>query len=873
MISKKISLNKLKTAAAGILIFAVSQAGAGEPRFARRWSPAQSKLVVQNEHVATGPNEVHTMTPAEGRAAGKERRVLTINSSLIWNEIVIADAARSGSPDRDELGKRTVQRIPAEGGAVGTVVADFNRDSLKDFAVTYFLDGVVEVYLGKNDGTFSRRATLKVGGNPTEIAACDFNDDGTIDLATASTLDRVQTKMRGLGDGRFSAPVRSTLQGEADSLSKLLDGAPTASVDYGPLRSALGTARMSAASKRWLQRRLDLSERAYSGGNIRRAVSMLTSFANYLRKAKDSSLQKPVRTQLRTLALSLIDAILGQGPVGVSMTASPAVITRGGTATLTWSCTGATKAMIDNGIGEVELNGWTAVTPESSTTYEITVTGEEGTATATASVTVTGASDCIYVDSKRGNDSTGDGTPDNPYRTITKGLSVATAGSTVSASGGTYLAGLGETFPLAIQANVTLAGSGVNRTVVIGGGDITTPLGLSQAAVAMGNQSVLRGMRIIGDVGIGVVAPGVTATVEDVEVTYCGGLGMMAFGAANIKISDCTITDNLSTGLYVRDTARVDLSGNSFGANGGDGIYITSTAPNVVEGQKFLDDDVAVVTYAANVSVMNNIFSDTTGSPYAVVSAASGTTISNNEISGGFMNGVYSTYFDGSNVEDNEISGAEWGVYSRLSAPTVTGNAITGCMRGIYSYYYDSGTFTDNTITECFRGARIELAAPVFSDNDVHQCYLGVQVRKTHVAGGADVSDNHITDNEQGALIFDDTGAVFTDNTITGCTTGVQVYGYTANTIPKFEGNIISGNRSEGVLVTSSGAPVHPDFSLGGNVFQNLGSGATANFRNCTTWSADARFCTWDNSPSTAASPCTTTGVDVADTLLGMTLH
>ncbi len=72
----------------------------------------------------------------------------------------------------------------------------------------------------------------------------------------------------------------------------------------------------------------------------------------------------------------------------VKISAAPTIISPGGTATLTWTSTGATAASMDNGIGSVPVNGSRAVTPAKTTTYKITVTGLGGSASASAAVTI-----------------------------------------------------------------------------------------------------------------------------------------------------------------------------------------------------------------------------------------------------------------------------------------------------------------------------------------------------------------------------------------------------------------------------------------------------------------------------------------------------
>src|SRR5882672_7753474 len=72
----------------------------------------------------------------------------------------------------------------------------------------------------------------------------------------------------------------------------------------------------------------------------------------------------------------------------VTLEASPTLIQKGETATLTWSSTNATSLSLSPGVGNVTAEGTTRVTPSDSTTYTITATGPGGSADATARVAV-----------------------------------------------------------------------------------------------------------------------------------------------------------------------------------------------------------------------------------------------------------------------------------------------------------------------------------------------------------------------------------------------------------------------------------------------------------------------------------------------------
>jgi len=72
----------------------------------------------------------------------------------------------------------------------------------------------------------------------------------------------------------------------------------------------------------------------------------------------------------------------------VTLSANPDSINRGDSSTLSWTSTNATQLTIAPGIGTVNAEGSSAVTPSDSTTYTITANGPGGSANATARVNV-----------------------------------------------------------------------------------------------------------------------------------------------------------------------------------------------------------------------------------------------------------------------------------------------------------------------------------------------------------------------------------------------------------------------------------------------------------------------------------------------------
>ena len=73
----------------------------------------------------------------------------------------------------------------------------------------------------------------------------------------------------------------------------------------------------------------------------------------------------------------------------VTLSADPSSIKQGDSSTLSWSSTNATNLSITPGVGTVNAEGSTKVSPSESTDYTITAVGPGGSANATAHITVT----------------------------------------------------------------------------------------------------------------------------------------------------------------------------------------------------------------------------------------------------------------------------------------------------------------------------------------------------------------------------------------------------------------------------------------------------------------------------------------------------
>jgi hypothetical protein len=84
-------------------------------------------------------------------------------------------------------------------------IGDFNGDGKLDVAVAGYrssTQGVLQLLLGKGDGTFSVGQRVDLSTTPDSIATADLNSDGKLDLAIA--MDKVYF-YRGAGDATFTS--------------------------------------------------------------------------------------------------------------------------------------------------------------------------------------------------------------------------------------------------------------------------------------------------------------------------------------------------------------------------------------------------------------------------------------------------------------------------------------------------------------------------------------------------------------------------------------------------------------------------------------------------------------------------------------------
>lgn len=201
----------------------------------------------------------------------------------------------------------------------------------------------------------------------------------------------------------------------------------------------------------------------------------------------------------------------------------------------------------------------------------------------------------IYV-AESGSDSSGTGSRQNPYRTITYALSQVQSSMQIIIGPGQYTLGTGEAFPLVVRPGVTLTGAGRDSTYVIGPGGGHDLQGAVFSLDADAATIERMNISTADHNGIGVLLlPGILVKIKENHIgpNYTGisaagdslrrpliesniitgdSIGISTAGSCELILRGNEITYCGSIGLDILDTSRPDLGTNDSTDAGGNTI-------------------------------------------------------------------------------------------------------------------------------------------------------------------------------------------------------------------------------------------------------------------------------------------------------------
>ena len=257
--------------------------------------------------------------------------------------------------------------------------------------------------------------------------------------------------------------------------------------------------------------------------------------------------------------------------------------------------------------------------------------------TLTAQVPASGT--IIYVNSVTGKDTSGNGTTEAPYKTITFALSKATAGTVVQVAPGNYSKDSGETFPLVLNSGVTLQGNESNKgegIVIIGGGYYTSRTFARQDITLLANNGTII-------TGLTFTNPNSRGTAVWVE-------------SSNPVIKNSTFINSIREGIFVTGTGNPQIENNIFLKNKGNGISVAKSAKGVIRGNLFQDTGFGVAIGGSSTPLLesNNITQNTDG---LFISETAKPTLRKNAIRSNKRDGIVSTISAVPNLGTSENPG------------------------------------------------------------------------------------------------------------------------------------------------------------------------------------------------------------------------
>jgi hypothetical protein len=224
----------------------------------------------------------------------------------------------------------------------------------------------------------------------------------------------------------------------------------------------------------------------------------------------------------------------------------------------------------------------------------LSVTSEKGVATKTNAVTITG-----ITAGPSGDDTGGKGTPDDPYKTLVKALSVSGDNDTVVLLDGIY----NEAWPVNVPANRTVKGTSKTGTKLQGSG-VNGLQFLGKASVSDFSMT-----------GFNIALHTVTATFGAERVSVKSSTaGLLLQGDAVGTVNDSQFDEN-NIGVYVLNTAKLTLNNSSVSSNTNIGMYAAQDSEVSVSNSHFDSNTAygvgatnnAVLTMSSSTASQNNI--------------------------------------------------------------------------------------------------------------------------------------------------------------------------------------------------------------------------------------------------------------------------
>jgi hypothetical protein len=194
----------------------------------------------------------------------------------------------------------------------------------------------------------------------------------------------------------------------------------------------------------------------------------------------------------------------------------------------------------------------------------------------------------LYVNPLTGKDA-GVGNAQAPFKTLTRALAVASAGTTIHLASGTYNAAGGENFPLVVPAGVMILGHEPSKgkgIVIVGSGKYNSPtFALQNIAIRLESNAQLRGITITNpvDKGTAVWIESTAPIIANNTFTGSGREGVFVTGTGKPLILDNIFTQNAASGMFLVRNAKGEVRRNLCQKTGYGIVISDAAAPLVMD--------------------------------------------------------------------------------------------------------------------------------------------------------------------------------------------------------------------------------------------------------------------------------------------------
>jgi parallel beta-helix repeat protein len=232
-----------------------------------------------------------------------------------------------------------------------------------------------------------------------------------------------------------------------------------------------------------------------------------------------------------------------------------------------------------------------------------------------------------YVNPATGNDAN-EGSPQSPFRTITKALETALENTIIVLAPGTYSVATGEQFPIVMKSGVTLQGQAADRgqNVIIAGSGIYLSRTFARQNITLlgANRAGLRGVTVTNPQpqGYGLWIESTSPVISDSTFKGSTHDGVSILGSSAPILKNNYFTQNGANGITVYGVSRPEIIGNIF-ASTGFGVNIAQNAmPRLASNRITRNKDGIVVQGHAQPILRNNIITDNERDGLVVINQA-----------------------------------------------------------------------------------------------------------------------------------------------------------------------------------------------------------------------------------------------------------